>query len=117
MPLREFHPAPSPLPTGSHFRKTWTRVVLDPVSERTRRAPEMNDPRAATAMAGVVNGGPPSAPAGAVNGANAHRSLREYALRVSGLSKTFGATQALQDVAIDVRPGEIHALMGQNGSG
>jgi ABC-type sugar transport system ATPase subunit len=41
----------------------------------------------------------------------------EYALRVSGLSKTFGATQALQDVSIDVRAGEIHALMGQNGSG
>jgi ABC-type sugar transport system ATPase subunit len=40
-----------------------------------------------------------------------------FALRVSGLSKTFGATRALQDVSIDVRPGEIHALMGQNGSG
>ena len=40
-----------------------------------------------------------------------------YALRVSGLSKTFGATRALQDVSIDIRAGEIHALMGQNGSG
>ena len=42
---------------------------------------------------------------------------RADALRVSGLSKTFGATRALQEVSIEVRPGEIHALMGQNGSG
>ena len=39
------------------------------------------------------------------------------ALRVSALSKSFGATRALDEVGIDVRPGEIHALMGQNGSG
>src|SRR3954453_23588123 len=39
------------------------------------------------------------------------------ALRVSRLSKTFGATRALQEVTIDIRAGEIHALMGQNGSG
>ena len=43
--------------------------------------------------------------------------ISEYALRVSGLSKTFGATRALQDVSLDIRAGEIHALMGQNGSG
>ena len=41
----------------------------------------------------------------------------DWALRVSGLSKTFGATRALDDVSIDVRAGEIHALVGQNGSG
>src|SRR4051795_4004884 len=39
------------------------------------------------------------------------------ALRVTCLSKTFAATQALIDASIDIRPGEIHALMGQNGSG
>src|SRR3954463_7887517 len=44
-------------------------------------------------------------------------SPRADALRVSGLSKTFGATRALEDVSIDIRAGEIHALMGQNGSG
>lgn len=32
-------------------------------------------------------------------------------------SKTFGATRALRDVDLDVYPGEIHALVGQNGSG
>ena len=44
-------------------------------------------------------------------------TLDEPALRIAGLSKTFGATRALQEASIDVRPGEIHALVGQNGSG
>ena len=38
-------------------------------------------------------------------------------LRIAGLSKTFGATRALVDAALEIRPGEIHALMGSNGSG
>jgi ABC-type sugar transport system ATPase subunit len=38
-------------------------------------------------------------------------------LGIAGLSKTFGATRALIDASLDIRPGEIHALMGQNGSG
>ena len=38
-------------------------------------------------------------------------------LQITALSKTFGATRALIDAALDIRPGEIHALVGQNGSG
>jgi ribose transport system ATP-binding protein len=38
-------------------------------------------------------------------------------LCVRGLSKTFGAVQALHDVSVDCRAGEIHALVGENGSG
>ena len=38
-------------------------------------------------------------------------------LRIDQLSKTFGATRALIDAALEIRPGEIHALVGQNGSG
>jgi ribose transport system ATP-binding protein len=43
--------------------------------------------------------------------------VTEVALRLRGLSKTFGATRALIDVDFDVRPGEIHGLVGRNGSG
>jgi ABC-type sugar transport system ATPase subunit len=38
-------------------------------------------------------------------------------LRIEGLSKTFAGTRALSDAALDIRPGEVHALVGQNGSG
>lgn len=38
-------------------------------------------------------------------------------LRVDSMSKAFGATQALKDVSFDVRPGEVHSLMGENGAG
>ena len=38
-------------------------------------------------------------------------------LSVRGVSKTFGAVQALRDVSFDCRAGEIHALVGENGSG
>lgn len=39
------------------------------------------------------------------------------ALVVKGLSKTFGSQRALQDFDLDVRVGEIHALIGENGCG
>ncbi|WP_189339358.1 sugar ABC transporter ATP-binding protein [Williamsia muralis] len=38
-------------------------------------------------------------------------------LSVAGLSKTFPGVKALDDVDIEVQAGEIHALVGQNGSG
>lgn len=38
-------------------------------------------------------------------------------MRVSGLTKSFGATKALTDGSFELRPGEIHALIGENGSG
>ena len=36
---------------------------------------------------------------------------------VRGISKRFGGTQALHDVSVAVRAGEIHALLGENGAG
>ena len=38
-------------------------------------------------------------------------------LRATGLYKGFGATQALSDVELTLRSGEVHALLGENGAG
>ncbi|MFP6615952.1 MAG: sugar ABC transporter ATP-binding protein [Candidatus Hydrogenedentota bacterium] len=38
-------------------------------------------------------------------------------LTLSGISKRYGATQALDDVDLDVQAGEVHALIGENGAG
>ncbi len=44
-------------------------------------------------------------------------SVTRPLLRISGLSKRFGGTQALRDVSLDVAGGQIHALLGENGAG
>ncbi|MCC3281968.1 sugar ABC transporter ATP-binding protein [Arthrobacter caoxuetaonis] len=38
-------------------------------------------------------------------------------LEVRGLSKQFGTVQVLKGVNLQVRPGEVHCVMGQNGAG
>jgi len=38
-------------------------------------------------------------------------------IRLTGVSKTFTGLKVLKDVNFDVRPGEVHALLGENGAG
>lgn len=60
---------------------------------------------------------PPSVPAADVPAA-ADTSGRTVArVEVRGCRKAFPGVQALDDVSLEVRPGEIHALLGENGAG
>ena len=38
-------------------------------------------------------------------------------LQLRNVSKSFGMTHALTEMSLDVRPGEIHAIVGENGAG
>src|SRR4051812_19159940 len=38
-------------------------------------------------------------------------------LRIRGIRKSFGSTHALRNVNLEIRPGEVHALIGENGAG
>ncbi|WP_443612942.1 hypothetical protein [Actinomadura madurae] len=42
--------------------------------------------------------------------------MTEAILRMRGITKTFPAVKALQDVNLEVRRGEIHAICGENGA-
>ena len=44
-------------------------------------------------------------------------SVPSSILQMRGISKSFGQVKALRDVSLDVRAGELHALMGENGAG
>ena len=44
-------------------------------------------------------------------------SSNEYVLEMNHITKRYGANAVLKDVTLQVRPGEIHALLGENGAG
>ena len=41
----------------------------------------------------------------------------EYKIEMKGMTKSFGGVHALKNVSFNVRPGEIHCLVGENGAG
>jgi ribose transport system ATP-binding protein len=38
-------------------------------------------------------------------------------VEIRGVSKRFPGVRALEDVTLDIRPGEVHAVAGENGAG
>ena len=43
--------------------------------------------------------------------------MDEYRLRMIDITKTFPGVKALDKVQLSVRPGTVHALIGENGAG
>ncbi|MDR1537352.1 MAG: sugar ABC transporter ATP-binding protein [Clostridiales bacterium] len=43
--------------------------------------------------------------------------MSEFILELRGISKSFPGVKALDDVSLKLRPGTVHALMGENGAG
>ena len=43
--------------------------------------------------------------------------MGEYVLEMNNITKVFPGVKALDGVTLKVRPGSVHALMGENGAG
>jgi len=57
----------------------------------------------------------PSDPAG--ESLSDNRTMDDLILRVHGLCKYYSGVRALDDVSLDVKRGEVHAICGENGAG
>ena len=43
--------------------------------------------------------------------------MGDFVLEMNRISKSYGENQVLKDVSLNIKPGEIHALLGENGAG
>ncbi len=91
-------------------RTRWSRPSPRAASRSARSAPSESHAGAPTGRTtSTTTRGPMTAPT-PVAAVAPRAELR-------GISKRFAATQALDDVSLDLLPGEVHALVGENGAG
>ncbi len=61
--------------------------------------------------------GTASGPGARVGAVDASGTSSPPLLQLEGISRRFGTVQALRDASLTVRPGTVHALLGENGAG
>jgi ABC-type sugar transport system ATPase subunit len=81
-------------------------------TEERERRKVLDDPGAGSQRVGLL-AGMTDAEAAIADAGSASAPL----VRVSGVGKAFGETQALRDASFELLPGEVHAIVGENGSG
>ena len=85
-------------------------VRRDPALGTDAVATSTPAPSSATA-AGSATG------AGSGTGAGSDAAAADEIVRVVGVSKHFGGVQAVREVSLSIRRGEVHAFVGENGAG